>query len=883
MAFQPGHRLAHYVVQGLLGAGGMGEVYAAEDTRLKRRVAIKVLPDALAQDESRRARFEREAQSVAALNHPNIVTLYAVEHAGDTTFLVMELVEGRSMSEVIGRSAMSLATFFSIAIPVADGIAAAHQKGITHRDLKPGNIMVGPDGRAKVLDFGLAKLVADPTTSDVTVTREAGPATTGGMIVGTAAYMSPEQAEGKAVDARSDLFSLGIIFYEMLTGERPFKGDSNVSMLSSILRDTPVAITEVNPAVPRELWHIVRRCLAKDPEKRLQSAKDLRNELEEVRHAIDSGELAPPPPMSRGQGARIAKWWPVAALIVIGLAISMWPLLQSESRSAPITAASFRSLTTQAGVEEHPSLSPDGQWMVYSGDQDGNRDILLRSLGAQNAINLTKDFAGIDEQPSFSPDGERIAFRSGRDGGGVFVMGRTGDLVRKIASGGFNPSWSPDGKSIVFSSQTTGFNPGGRTQTNAALHIADVASGETRRLSVADGLQPKWSPDGQWIAFWGMPGSRNRELYVTRPDRGEPLRLTDHPAIDWNPVWAPAGDALYFGSDRGGLFGLWRLGFDRQSGKPVGDPVPVQLPAQMPGHFSVSADGSRLVFASNNAQHQVYAADLDAAGKASNHKPITLGARTWFYIDISHDGQRLSLVSRFPQEDVFVAAADGQGLRQITNDPAVDRGVRWSPDDSRILYYSGNVAQPLHVMTMAPDGSDQRRISPDLPSSATAWIVPQWSTDGRRVSALASGEVPQGFIFERSSDGPWRARPMAGAQRDFTPLLWLRDDSGLIGTLAPGGELAVYSIQAETVEPLGLTGFPPQVGMDWFPDGKRLLSIRNGNIVAIEIASRQETIVWAPDPRHVVGQPRVTTDGKRLYYLLTIPEADITLMTMKPE
>jgi serine/threonine protein kinase len=257
MTLGTGRSLGHYAIQGLLGAGGMGEVYAAEDTRLKRRVALKVLPDSVAHDETRRLRFEREAQSVAALNHPNIVTLHSVEQVDGTVFLTMELVEGRTLSESIGQRPMGLAQFFAIAIPVADAMATAHQRGITHRDLKPANIMVTAEGRPKILDFGLAKAFGDggPARPDDAATQ---PATADGIIVGTTAYMSPEQAEGKAVDGRSDLFSLGVVLYEMLTGERPFKGDSTVSVLSSILKDTPRAITELNAGVPRELSQIVR-------------------------------------------------------------------------------------------------------------------------------------------------------------------------------------------------------------------------------------------------------------------------------------------------------------------------------------------------------------------------------------------------------------------------------------------------------------------------------------------------------------------------------------------------------------------------------------------------------------------------------------------------
>ena len=404
MPLERGRTVGHYVIQELLGAGGMGEVYAAEDTRLKRRVALKVLPDSVAHDETRRRRFEREAQSVAALNHPNIVTLHSVEHIDGTLFLTMELVDGKPLTQIIAKGSMGLAQFFAVAIPLADAIATAHQRGITHRDLKPANIMVTPEGRPKVLDFGLAKAFGLETDAlgDAAVTE---PVTAQGFIVGTTSYMSPEQAEGKAVDGRSDLFSLGVVLYEMLTGERPFKGDSGVSVISSILKDTPRAITELNPSVPRELWQVVRRCLAKDPEKRLQSAKDLRNELEEVKQSLESGELSVV--SSRVSAAAITGeaqrekmpgphrrvWAMATALVVLASAIAVWRY--SSTVSAPAEdrppETSFSVLTTQAGIEQHPSLSPDGRWMVYASDATGNTDIYLQGVGAQTPINLTKD------------------------------------------------------------------------------------------------------------------------------------------------------------------------------------------------------------------------------------------------------------------------------------------------------------------------------------------------------------------------------------------------------------------------------------------------------------------------------------------------------------
>lgn len=286
-----GLALNHYRIAGALGHGGMGAVYAAEDTKLHRRVALKVLPAAVSADRERRQRFEREAQAIASLNHPNIVTVYSVEQAGDVHFLTMELVEGQTLAELIPQDGVPLARLLQLAIPLADAVSAAHQRGIVHRDLKPLNVMVTPEGRVKVLDFGLAK-VKEAVAVDVGATSlPTQELTEDGRILGTVAYMSPEQAEGRAVDHRSDIFSLGVMLYELATGERPFKGDTNVSLLSSILRDTPPSVTDLRAVLPRELGRIVRRCLVKDPARRYQTALDVRNELEELKQALDSGEL----------------------------------------------------------------------------------------------------------------------------------------------------------------------------------------------------------------------------------------------------------------------------------------------------------------------------------------------------------------------------------------------------------------------------------------------------------------------------------------------------------------------------------------------------------------------------------------------------------------
>jgi tetratricopeptide (TPR) repeat protein len=327
-----------------LGAGGMGDVYRARDSKLNRDVALKVLPADMAKDPDRRRRFEREAQSVAALKHPNIVIIYSVESAGDTHFLTMELVEGDTLDESIPEEGFSLDRFFELAIPLADAVAAAHAKGITHRDLKPANVMLDADGRLKVLDFGLAKLVDPEFGADGATMVKDPSATAEGKIMGTAASMSPEQAEGKPIDHRTDIFSLGIILYEMATGERPFKGDTSMSVLSAIMKDTPSSITEIKHRFPRALDRIINHCLTKDPTRRFQSVMDVSNQLETFKAEVDSGVVARP--LSKGGRVSMPKLVAgVGVLAFLAAAVVFGPRLFRGAAGEDVTKIDLAGAT----------------------------------------------------------------------------------------------------------------------------------------------------------------------------------------------------------------------------------------------------------------------------------------------------------------------------------------------------------------------------------------------------------------------------------------------------------------------------------------------------------------------------------------------------------
>ena len=348
-----GTTLSHYKILKKIGSGGMGDVYLAEDTKLARKVALKVLPPELAESEQRRARFKREAQAIAALDHPNIVQVFSVEEAEGTHFITMQLVQGKTLTELLPKNGFSLNEFFEIAIPLTDAVAAAHQEGITHRDLKPDNLMVGNDGRVKVLDFGLAK----PTSGFVAGAAESALPTAAktaeGVIVGTLNYMSPEQAQGKTVDARSDIFSLGVVLYEMLTARRPFGGDTPAEVLSSIIKDTPPSVAETRPELPRELSKIVQRCLAKEPTRRLQSVLDVRNELEELKADLSSGELQETVAAARPS---VNKWLAALAVVSLGaLAVVLVYFLRAPEETIPRLVNPVQ-MTSAVGVEDYPDV-----------------------------------------------------------------------------------------------------------------------------------------------------------------------------------------------------------------------------------------------------------------------------------------------------------------------------------------------------------------------------------------------------------------------------------------------------------------------------------------------------------------------------------------------
>lgn len=888
-----GEALSHYRITAKLGEGGMGEVYRAEDNALGREVAIKILPEAFSSDPGRLARFEREARALAALDHPNIVHIYSVEEADGVRFITMQLVEGECLSKQIPEGGMAIERFLTIALPIVDALRVAHDKGVTHRDLKPENLMIDREGRARILDFGLAKLRAsDAAASDSQLPTEA--MTQEGMVVGTVPYMSPEQVQGLPLDPRTDLFSLGVVFYEMVTGRRPFSGKNAASLISSILRDRPAPVYEIRRELPTRLSRILTACLEKDPEDRISSAAALYDELAELQRSLSATSPAEIEAVveqvlagkktakQEASSRRLGRPAGLVMGVILAMIAAYFGYRNLSDRGEPETFVpgpiSYRQLTSQPGAELQPSLSPDGKWTVYSGEATSGQDIYLQSVGGQTAINLTEDSPGDDTQPAFSPDGESIVFRSSRDGGGLFVMGRTGEAVRRITREGFNPSWSPDGRRIAYSTENVTLSPE-NWDGHAGLWVAEVDSGDTRSISERDGVQPSWSPDGRRIAYT----SRIREpaqmdIWTLPLDGGEPAPVTDDIATDWSPVWSPDGRHIYFASDRGGSMNLWRIRVDQQSGEALGEAEPITTPATFLAHLSLAADGRTVAYNSVLITQNIQRLEMDpATGEIVDREPgwVTSGSIPWSSPDPSPDGKSVVFYSRVrPEGDLYVARVDGTGLRQLTRDEAIDRVPRWSPDGEWISYFS-NRSGDIEVWKVRPDGSDQTQIT-----ALGSGFLPAWSPDSRRLAATHFAESGSVLVDPELPATRQTIETLPKPPGDRGPFFvnsWSPDGSRLAGQIGmPGKGIEIFSLGSGQYEQLTEFGEWPV----WLPDSRRLLFVHGGKeFHLVDRESKVSRQVFSV-PRDVIGPPRISIDGRTVYFSRRVTEADVWILSL---
>ena len=889
MPIEAGTRLGDIEILAPLGQGGMGEVYRARDIRLDREVAVKVLSKNVAENPDALERFEREAKAVAALSHPGIRAIHDFRSDDGLVYAVMELLDGESLREALESGPLPQRKVATYARQLAEALAAAHEKGIVHRDLKPDNVFVTREGHVKILDFGLAKLdpsedrpkAAAGSADSPTVSRHTDP----GTVLGTVGYMSPEQVRGEPADARSDIFSLGTIIYEMCTGQQAFRRATSVETMAAILREDPPALP---PSAPELLSRIVWHCLEKQPSERFQSARDLAFDL----LSLDRSSTMSGAPIAAAQGAdqrppgAIARWMTLAIAIATSFALGTWWAGRSQPGASAPRPASFQRLTDQPGSERLPSITPDGRSVFYVAESGGQSDVMMLRGGSRNPVNLTAGSSADDTEPAVSPDGERIAFRSERDGGGIFVMNTSGESVRRVSNFGFNPAWSPDGKEIVVSTDSF-TNPGVRLGRDAELVAVEVGSGRRRELVAAgDAMQPSWSPSGSRVAYWTMRAGGQRDIRTAAADGSESALggkiVTDDLAIDWSPKWAPDGRHLYFASDRGGTMNLWRVPVDESSGEVLGAPEAVTTPTSWSGNFSISADGRSLCFETREWRSTIYRVPFDPRSGAVTGAPepfLESSQQVMFHTN-SPDGERVAVTLAGPPEDAFVAGRGWSEYRRLTDDSFRDRVSTWSPDGDTLALFSDRSGR-YQVWTVRPDGSELKRLT----EFSGGPIVPIWSPRGNRMALTVTGS---GWLIIDLDAGPHAGEPSLMPPLDeatvFWPNAWSADETTLVGNVvskeATWSGVATYSFETGRYEVLTRSPFLDIPFPIWVPGSKKMILYRGSEgIMLLDQRDPAPRLVLAAE---LAAQPiGVAADGRWISYLETEAEGAIWQMTLE--
>jgi Tol biopolymer transport system component len=851
MLLPPGARLGPYEILAALGAGGMGEVYRARDSRLGREVAIKILPARLASAPGFRERFAREARAISSVEHPHICPLYDVGTDGDVDYLVMQYIDGETLAQRIRRGSIPAPQAIALAQQLAAGLEAAHERGILHRDLKPSNIKLTPDGKVKILDFGLAKTLTEATPEDAATTSAtaAMPLTKSGIIVGTAGYMSPEQTLGGTVDRRSDIWAFGCVLFEMLSGRPAFDAESVTQLLAAVVGKDPdwAALPATTPPRVRDL---LRRCLRKDPTRRVRDIGDVRLELEDA----DSGEAEASAvertvPARRGS-AVVA--WSIAGVLAVAAAGLLLTRLPARRGGGP--AMRFSAVTNLSGVEAQPALSPDGRSVAFVSNRDGQWDIYVGLVGGGSLVRITND-PNVEMRPRWSPDGARLLYARLNETGlyDLWVAPALGGAARRLVLNATYPTWSPDGRSIAYGA-------------GGVIWLCDASGEHPRAITSPEAplshVEPAFSHDARRLAFVVRSSGPYGELAILDLGTRSVKTITRDGALAWSPVWSPDDRFIYFASSRGGTTNVWKIP------SASGEPEQITAGQGADSDIDLSADGKRLVFSTFRINLNLAEVSLE---------PASLGRKKWLTSDAargelgprySPDGRRIAYFSNrggAEREAIWVMDEDGANPTELVEDDYVNVFPRWTADGQQLVFVSrehtslrgrefrrisvsGGAPEALSIKLFMDRGDlarDGRLIYQTSPDSGEVYDPrtrqrqsigelagdPLWSRDGRTFAYVVSpkaGKPSDAGLWIGTTNGARRqifqgwvvSFAWAGAQSmlvmqgrpDFKGVLWRVDSEGRRSVVLSG--VGLYRSELD----LGVSS----IRFDVHPDGRRI-------------------------------------------------------------
>jgi len=866
MPLSAGTKLGPYEILAPIGAGGMGEVYRATDTRLHRIVAIKVLPHEKVADSDRKRRFLVEARAVSALNHPNIVTLHDIANEGGIDYLVMEYVEGRSLDKLITPKGLPLAEVTGYSMQIASALAAAHAAGIVHRDIKPANVIVTAESQIKVLDFGLAKLTERaPGREDETLTNEA--VTEAGTVMGTVAYMSPEQASARPLDSRTDIFSLGVILYQLLSGQRPFRGSSQIETLHAIIHDHPAKLAGLSPWIQE----VLDKALAKDPKERYQHAGDLALDLRRANRATPPTAVG-----STSDRGRLWFWIASVGLVLILAAAGGWIVRNAWMPSEnPLANAQFTRFTDFEGSEYDAAISRDGRFVVFQSDRDGSTDTWVSQVGSRNFVNLTKGTRApaLVRNAGFTPDGSEIFFSAMPGGDRMRLIPSMGGTPRPFLSEhAMEAAWSPDGSRVVFHPWDDG-DP---------LFVADRDGSNAKQIfTLGPGGHnhfPVWSRDGQWIYFVsGQWDARDLDIWRIPPSGGKPERLTNHGRDVRYPTPLDSRTLLYVSPDQNGAGPwLWALDTERKVSRRISAGLEVY------SSVDVSGDGRSLVVTVSNPTANLWSIPiLDRPADEKDVKSVSLpsvrahaprfrgtslfylssrggGDGLWRYENgqateiwrgadgalfeppaVSFDGRHVAVILRKQGKPTLnVLSAEGGDVRPVGTTIEVTSAAGWSPDGNWIVA-AGNDDKGPGLFKIPVAGGNPARLTSGAASN------PVWAPDGSVIVYTGPVVAGTGPLLMIRPDGTPVDAPGIGVRVNTEHYRFVpgRLELVYLTAISVGVPENFWILDLATKKTRQLANFDGRLTrtFDITPDGKQIVFDRlreNSDIVLIDLPKK---------------------------------------------